>query len=162
MELAAKEDAQTHASKHTTASEIDIEFARLKLAKCLMRRWTRYGEYPDLREAILSYRIAMRNKDILKRYDIYFELSGAMLRLNNIQGALDTLGAFVGMVQTGRKYVDVQSTMMLQIAQYNVAQLLFVKGEIDSAYKIYTELALCDDIDDNQFNSNKLWWINYP
>ena len=56
----------------------------------------------------------MRNKDILKRYDLYFELSGAMLRLGNMQGALDTLGAFVGMVQTGRKYVDDQRTMMVQ------------------------------------------------
>ena len=40
VKLAAEEDSQTHASKHTTASEIDIEFAHLKLAKCLMRRWT--------------------------------------------------------------------------------------------------------------------------
>merc|ERR1711871_1738637 len=120
LELAEKEDARTHA-KHTTASTIDIEFVHLKLGKCLMRRWMKYGEVSDLKEALSSYRIAMRNKDILKRYDLFFELSGAMLNVNNMQGALDTLGAFVGMAHTGGKHVDAQSTLMLQIAQYNVA-----------------------------------------
>ena len=90
----------------------------------------------------------MRNKDILRRYDIYFEVSGAMLKINNMQGSLDTLGAFVGVAQTGRKYVNTESALMLQIAQYNVAQLMFVKGDVDAAHRIYTELALCDDIDD--------------
>ena len=146
--LADMEDSQTHASKHTTASQIDIEFVHLKLAKCLMRRWTKYGEYPDLKEALSSYKVAMRNKDILRRYDIYFEVSGAMLKINNMQGSLDTLGAFVGVAQTGRKYVNTESALMLQIAQYNVAQLMFVKGDVDAAHRIYTELALCDDIDD--------------
>jgi hypothetical protein len=94
LELAEKEEITL--AGHTTASYNDIQFMHLKHAKCMVRRWMKYNENSDLEKAIASYRIAMKNKEILKRYDSYFELSGAMLKLGNTQGAFDTLGAIIG------------------------------------------------------------------
>ena len=87
--LEVSEHEEHTLASHTTASSLDMQYVHLKRAKCLVRKWLRYGDDSNLHHAIASYRISMRNKEIVQRYDSYFELSSIMLKMGNIQKSLD-------------------------------------------------------------------------
>ena len=133
LNLCDKEEL-TLAGNSTTASQSDIEYLHFKLAKCLFRRWMKYSDNRNLTDSLSSYKIAIKNKEIIRRPDIYFELAAILLRLGRFQGFFDTLGAAI--------VIFAQNIDYLQVIQYNIAQILFVKGQIEEAYKIYVELSL--------------------
>jgi tetratricopeptide (TPR) repeat protein len=124
----------SHGYRTRSISIIDMENLKWKQAKCLLRRWMRYGDASDLDEACANYRIALRNRNVKMYWETYFEIASILLRLGDTQGCLDAYGACIVVFHDRRE--------LLLVTEYNIAQVLVANGKLNEALTIYRELML--------------------
>jgi tetratricopeptide (TPR) repeat protein len=111
----------------------------IRKARAAFRAWQESADVGFLRTAREAYRTAIHDHHVSRQRHAYYELATIHYRLGEYQEALDTFGAAMVIFQ---KREEEEERDWMYVAQYSMAHIMFLSGNVESAQAIYTELML--------------------
>ena len=114
----------------------------IRLGRCYYHQWVLDNDIDHLYLASKTYANAMKLPDFKRLYceqpTHYFEMSSMLLYLGQHQAALTVLGIVTSSYRTS------EHREWLHIAQYNIAIILHLTGNVKKAYELYQNLLLSE------------------